>query len=48
MPRKAPVTVFEHRLTLGNYERDQLKQIVNAKDLNLSRGRQLTGPTRRR
>jgi len=35
VPRKAPAEVVEHRITLGNYERDQLKQIVNAKETQL-------------
>jgi len=30
MPRKAPKEVIEHRLTLGDYERKQLEQTVNA------------------
>lgn len=37
IPRKAPdgMGVTEHRITLGNYERDQFKQIVNAKETQL-------------
>lgn len=30
MPRKAPHEVVEHRITLGDYERKQLEQTVNA------------------
>lgn len=30
MPRKAPKEVIEHRITLGDYERKQLEQTVNA------------------
>ena len=30
MPRKAPKEVIEHRLTLGDYERTQLVNVVNA------------------
>ena len=28
MPRKAPKEVIEHRITLGNYERDKLEEII--------------------
>jgi hypothetical protein len=30
MPRKAPKEVIEHRITLGDFERKQLEQSVNA------------------
>lgn len=29
MPRKAPKEVIEHRITLGNYEREKLDEIIN-------------------
>ena len=29
MPRKAPTEVKEHRITLGNYEREQLNEVVD-------------------
>ena len=36
MPRKAPdgIGVTEHRVTLGNYERQQMKEAVDARQAN--------------
>jgi len=34
MPRKAPKEVIEHRITLGNYEREQLQEIVKSHQRN--------------
>lgn len=34
MPRKAPKEVVEHRITLGDYERKELKQTLDAYQLN--------------
>lgn len=34
IPRKAPNDVTEHRVTLGNYERQQLKESVDARQAN--------------
>jgi len=30
LPRKAPKEVIEHRITLGNYEREQLQEIIKS------------------
>jgi len=34
LPRKAPKEVIEHRITLGNYEREQLQEIVKSHQRN--------------
>jgi len=34
MPRKAPSNVFEHRVTLGNYERQQLEDYIADQKIN--------------
>ena len=34
MPRKAPKEVIEHRITLGNYEREQLQEIIKSHQRN--------------
>jgi hypothetical protein len=34
IPRKAPNDVTEHRVTLGNYERQQLKEVIDASQAN--------------
>jgi len=34
MPRKAPKEVIEHRITLGNYEREQLQELVKSSQRN--------------
>lgn len=34
MPRKSPKEVIEHRITLGNYEREQLQEIVKSHQRN--------------
>ena len=34
MPRKAPTQVIEHRITLGNYEREQVQTLVRRHALN--------------
>lgn len=32
MPRKAPTEVIEHRITLGDYERKELKEALDVRD----------------
>jgi len=38
MPRKAPKEVIEHRITLGNYEREKLNEIIDTYQANSALG----------
>jgi len=37
MPRKAPDTVNEHRITFGDFERREVKQVLDAVDKQFNR-----------
>jgi len=43
MPRKAPTEVIEHRITLGDYERKEIKEALDVRDKQVLIGNAVKG-----